>query len=167
MEFKTINQASVSIGTDLNQFINDIDSLADTLPNTLIIIQAVQAAASHELLKFGNKNIGIQETSGDKVVLKASLDTFQQAQRLNTRIQKAISASKLIPRSFVISLISQYDAFLGRLIRTLFLIKPESLSMSEKNISFAQLQTFESIEDAKEYILEKESLYSAPLDLND
>ncbi len=67
----------------------------------------------------------------------------------------------------MISLISQYDAFLGRLIRTLFLIKPESLSMSEKNISFAQLQTFESIEDAKEYILEKESLYSAPLDLND
>ena len=74
LEFKIINQAPVSIGTELNQFINDIDSLADTLPNTLAVIQAVQATASQELLKFGNKNIGIQETSGGKVVLKASLD---------------------------------------------------------------------------------------------
>jgi hypothetical protein len=61
-----------------------------------------------------------------------------------------------VPRSFVVSLISQYDAFLGRLIRAIFLLKPELLNASDKNLTLAQLLEFRSIEEAREHILEKE-----------
>ncbi len=36
--------------------------------------------------------------------------------------QKMLMANKLVRQSFIISLISQYDAFLGKLIRALFLL---------------------------------------------
>jgi len=58
--------------------------------------------------------------------------------------------------SFVVSLISQYDALLGGLVRCILLSKPDILSASEKNITFSQLVEFGSLEAAREYIVEKE-----------
>src|SRR5690606_4970742 len=54
------------------------------------------------------------------------------------------------------SFVSQYDAYLGGIIRTMFLSKPEFLNSSEKNILFSELIKFESIEEAREFIVEKE-----------
>ena len=84
-------------------------------------IQRAQSIAAQEWLEFGDKNIDIQETSEGKVVLKVSLDSYQQMQKIYAHIQKAISADKLVSRGFVISLISQYDAFLGRLLHYILL----------------------------------------------
>jgi len=70
--------------------------------------------------------------------------------------QKMLVADKLMRQSFITSLISQYDAFLGKLIRALFLMKPETLNISERNISFSQLRDFNTIDDAREYIMRKE-----------
>jgi hypothetical protein len=71
-------------------------------------------------------------------------------------MKKMILADKIIMQGFIISLISQYDTFLGKLIRALFLIKPETLNVSEKNISFAHLTEFRTLDDAREYIMGKE-----------
>ena len=53
-------------------------------------------------------------------------------------------------------LISSYDSFLAKLIRTIFLTKPEILSSSERNISFKDLVEIGSVEMARERIIEKE-----------
>ena len=53
-------------------------------------------------------------------------------------------------------MVSQFDAYLGRLIRTVFLIKPELLNASERNISFQQLMALGSVDDARDFLLEKE-----------
>lgn len=70
--------------------------------------------------------------------------------------KKMFVANKLVSQSFIISLISQYDTFLGKLIRALFVIKPETLNVSERNISFSQLREFKTLDDAREYIMGKE-----------
>ena len=92
--------------------------------------------------------------------MKASSQRFPYMMRhfhdLAKELEKLTLANRLVQQSFVISLISQYDAFLGKLIRALFLMKPETLNASERNITFLQLQEFGSVEDAKEYIIEKE-----------
>ena len=53
-------------------------------------------------------------------------------------------------------MVSQYDAFLGRLIQALFEIKPDIVSLSEKTFTFAELLAFGSIEAAKNHLIEKE-----------
>ena len=53
-------------------------------------------------------------------------------------------------------MVSQYDSFLGRLLRLIFLAKPEILNASEKEMTFAELTKFDSIQAARDYIVEKE-----------
>lgn len=77
--------------------------------------------------------------------------------RIREDLKKIELAEKVIQQSFVISLISQHDAFLGKLIQALFLIRPETLNATEKNISLSQLQTFKTIADAKDFIIGKET----------
>ena len=59
----------------------------------------------------------------------------------------------LLPKMTLVSLVSLFDAYLARLIRTLFKIKPHLLNSSEKQIKFSELLEFENIDDAKEHIV--------------
>jgi hypothetical protein len=70
--------------------------------------------------------------------------------------QKILWGIMLVPTSFLVSLISQFDAFIGNLIRIIFLILPDALNTSEKNISFSELSEFSSLREAREHIIEKE-----------
>ena len=58
------------------------------------------------------------------------------------------SSQQLVPRTFLVSLVSKFDAFLGRLIKQLFKMKPEALDASASTISFSQLAAFGSFETA-------------------
>ncbi|HYT46251.1 MAG TPA: hypothetical protein VEP90_28235, partial [Methylomirabilota bacterium] len=153
---KVSPSADISIGNEVNLFIKYIDSLADTLPRTAFAIGLAQYGVLKEFMAFVEKHTDLQGLADDKIVLQIPHDSFGKFQKLYQGIEKSVYSSKLVLRSFIISLISQYDAFLGRLVRALFLIQPDSLNISERNITFAQLQTFESVEDAREYIIEKE-----------
>ena len=62
----------------------------------------------------------------------------------------------MIPRNFVVSLISEYDSFLGNLIKAFYLKKPDLLQGVERQITYSDLVKYKSIEDAREFILEKE-----------
>ena len=62
----------------------------------------------------------------------------------------------LVPRSFLVALVSQYDAFLGRLIRSLLIARPEILNGSERTLSFADLMAFDNLDAARDQIIEKE-----------
>lgn len=85
--------------------------------------------------------------------LPSVIDYFEK----NTgKMKKLILADKLIQQGFVISLIGQFDIFLSKLMRALFLMRPEVLNGSEKNISFSQLQNFGTLDDAREFIIKKE-----------
>jgi len=66
------------------------------------------------------------------------------------------NAYRLIPRHFVISLVSQYDSFLGKIIRFIYSAKPEILNSSDKSLVYTDLMQFDNIQSALEYIIEKE-----------
>lgn len=63
---------------------------------------------------------------------------------------------EIVPRAFLSALVSQYDAFIGHVIRCLFEDLPDLLDSSNHNIQLKELLAFDDIEDAKNSILEKE-----------
>jgi hypothetical protein len=70
---------------------------------------------------------------------------------------KALSVGqKNLPGMFLMGLVSSYDAFLGRLLRLMFLTRPELLSASDRIISFGELVELGSVEAARELVIEKE-----------
>src|SRR5258708_18606509 len=141
----------------LDDFIKRIESIAETYPITINVINDAVAKASEEFVAYGKIfSQKIEESKRDKehIYSKLTIEDTKQFLNVTRRTEKSILAGMSVQRSFIISLISQYDAFLGRLIRALFLIQPDLLNASGKNITFSQLQEFESIDAAKEYIIE-------------
>ena len=144
-----------SIGSEIELFAKHVDSIADVLLGMVMSLQAMSTSAKDKLNKFESEKCEVTLTDKGRSVMIPN-DHYHQWRRLSKRNEHYLLSRKLLPRSLLVALISQYDAFLGRVLHTIFLRKPEILNGSDKKISFESLSQFSSIEDAREYILEKE-----------
>ncbi len=142
-------------GKELNTFIAHIASLSSTLQISMKAVSDAFKNAQQTMKEFEKDNITFKEIDGKKATL-VKLESAQHFEDLNRQLRAYGLAFKTIPRSYIMALISQYDAFLGRLIRVVYLTKPQLLNTSDRNLTFSQLVEFASVEEAKEFILEKE-----------
>jgi hypothetical protein len=145
-----------SFQTEVNRFVERIESMRVTLPIMVRVIsdanQQAQDGFKNFLLK---KGIEGKEKEG-KITYLVSPEDLTVFRKLEKEQKSAELASSFVPTTFLIALISQYDAYIGRLIRVLFLIKSELLSSSERQMTFSDIIKFESVNDAKDFIIEKE-----------
>jgi hypothetical protein len=144
------------VGQEIDLFIRQIDGLADTLPIATQVVQAVNHTYRQELRRFLEQECTLATDDGQYKTYTVAGDNYFKFRRLDGRFQKARLAQELVPRTFLVSLVSQFDAFLGRLIRQLFTIKPEALDSTTSTLTFSQLTQFGSIENARDYIVDKE-----------
>jgi hypothetical protein len=123
---------------------------------SLLSIKLVQE--SKHVDKFIKENgLAIQSDEDSKTKqIEIPGEKIKQFIKLNEKVDTTNLAYNLLPINFVVSFVSQYDAYLGGLIRVMFLNKPEMLNSSEKNIMFSELLKFNSIEEAQEFVVEKE-----------
>lgn len=141
---------------NLHQFIRHIDSIKDTYPMTLLLLNPYQKRANEKMVKFMEENVEEVEDEKGKKAFAIDYEKHRLYENLSKNAETSILATKIIPESLFVSLISQYDAFLNRLLRILFELQPEYLNNSERTINFSQLVEFDSIGDAREYVIEKE-----------
>ena len=135
-------------------FVSQIDGLHTTLPLTMTVIQIGARTAQTAYQKFIDQYCKEEEEDGRRIVLVPP-DHEHRFAALTRRARRTSTAQIIVPRSFLVSLVSQYDAFLGSLVRAI--LKPhEMLKASGLMLSFSQLSEFNSIADARSYILEKE-----------
>jgi len=145
-----------SLGKEIGHFVNNIESLSDALELT---ISNLSSASEKSLEKCG-KFIDIKSVKKKK---KDNTETFRIKvtdihlfKQYNKEVLSSSLAVKNVPRLFLCSLVNQYDAYLGRLHRSIFFMKPELLNASQKNLMFSDLIKYSSIEDVREFIIEKE-----------
>jgi hypothetical protein len=145
-----------TLGPEIATFIHNIDALQTTLPVLSVMATALVIACEKQLGEFLEK-YG-QEASSDDLGKTYKLPSEHQWEyrRLSARRVKASAGTRLLPQTYVVALVSQYDAFLGGLLRCLYRAKPELLKQSERQLSYSQLAEFGDLEQAKESILEKE-----------
>lgn len=147
---------SKELNQNLHKLLRHLDSIKDSLPMTLLLLQPHNKKANSKLQDFIKKNAEeIEDENGNKTI---SLQ-FEQSRvfdQLTKNSEVSNLAMKIIPESLFVSLISQYDAFLNQLLKILFQIRPEYINNSERELSFSQLNEFDSIESAREYVVEKE-----------
>lgn len=137
-------------------FIKQIESLRETLPLVMIFIEANENKTQRDFLDFIKKK-GIEEKDDDGVeYYKFNPEDGHKYNILEKNAEIANSALAIVPNSLFVSLISQFDSFLGKVIREIFQARPEILNSSEKNLTFSKLLELKSIEEAKELIIEKE-----------
>lgn len=145
-----------SIKAELEKFAKTADSLVCTAPLSLWTLEAAHRGAYQEYTNFWQtKCINIRK-EGNETVADVPPGLVHEFTVIQRRLDRSSIATKVIGNSSVVSLLSQYDSFLGGLLRAFFHLRPELLNASERTLTLKELQTFESIDAARGYIVEKE-----------
>jgi hypothetical protein len=97
-----------------------------------------------------------KEESDGKFSYSVPQDQITKYRKFESKLSELVTAINILPRMYIVTLICQYDAFIGNLIRLVLIEKPEILNSSEKTLTFQQITQIGSIDSAKEYIIEKE-----------
>ncbi|PVY39886.1 hypothetical protein [Pontibacter virosus] len=148
-----------SFGNEIDIYIKHLDSLVEIVPliMELVSIKLVQESRHiDQFLKEQKFNEEENSVEGEETNILIPEEELNKFISLTEKLEASEIAYKFLPINFIVSFISQYDAYLGGLIRTIFLVKPELLNSSEKNLTFSELLNFDSIEDAREFVIEKE-----------
>jgi len=145
-----------TIESELDQFIGSVDALIESLPLVMAMVRAARQDASTHLDEVEREFALAVEDDGTTRTVTLKPEGVVPYQRWKRRAERTAVAEGLLPRGFVVSLVSQYDAFLGGLIRALFALKPGALNSSERKLAYSDLVNFSSIDDAREYVVEKE-----------
>lgn len=145
-----------NFGQEINDFIKHIESQADIVPLVMGLISTKLIQESRHVDKY-IKNNGIKEGEKDgEENLLIPNDNLREFLELNDKVETTALAYRLLPLNFVVSFVSQFDAYFGRLIRTIFEVKPELLNSTEKSIQLSSLLEFKDINEAKDFLIEKE-----------
>lgn len=140
------------LSEDILKFTQDIECLHTTLPALMIVMGALTKKTYNNYMDFIKKH-AIENT---KATYSIPVEHYLKHSRLMREQENSQNAIKLIPRHYITSLVSQYDSFLGRIIRFIFTVSPTLLVESDKKITYADLNKYKNIEAVKEHIIEKE-----------
>lgn len=81
---------------------------------------------------------------------------FLGVNRGMNQLKRQLNALEIFPSIFLLGLVSQFDAFLGKLLRVLALKKPHILVQSERQFSAKEVFEFSTIEEFRNQLIEKE-----------
>lgn len=151
-----IVKQSKLLEVNLETFLKEISALDSTLPMQMMMIRA-RKGVNIEKLKKISIDFKEEKVEGEThYKYKINLDKYDEHQKIDSEIEQADIAYKIIPRNFVVSLVSQYDAFLGELIRIIFSNNDNLIRNSEKEIKIEDLFTYNTIDEIKLKIIDKE-----------
>lgn len=145
-----------SMADEIDTFVQHLDALATSLPLVMSMMTRARTTAKDKQFKFLEAHGSVVREEGAQKTYNLSSEHIFEFNLLERKTESLNIGYSILPRSFIVSLVSQFDFFLGRMLRCLYYLRPELLSASEKNLSFSQLMSIGSIEAAKELVIEKE-----------
>lgn len=144
-----------TIGQEIELFTKHADSIGNVLIGLVIALQDASKKSKESLSKFVEEKCEVVDSEGKKTISIPNKH-IRRWNMLSKHREHLDLARTLLPRSLLVSLVSQHDAYLGRILRVVFLRRPGILNVSDRKLSFENLTQFKSIEEAREYIIEKE-----------
>lgn len=145
-----------TFGREINSFVFNVESLSLANHQTIKVV----STSTKELFKkfealLKEKGVVTKNEEG-KTAYQIKPTDAQAFKKRSRDLLSSSVAMKKIPETFFCSLLHQYDAYLGRLLRVAFYVKPEALNASQKQITFSELMSFDCLEAAREHLIEKE-----------
>lgn len=136
----------------LKTFLENINCLYDSFEYSENMLRIQNIDARREYNSF-IKPFLIKGGDGP-VQVSIPADKEKQHQHLKRKLNRSEESSKLLLRSYIVSMVSQFDAYIASLLRNIYAVNPDKLKQSDHKLTFAELQNFASIEEAREYIID-------------
>jgi hypothetical protein len=145
---------SPTFRSEIGSFAQNIEALASTLPLVMALLGESEKKVGSEFAAFIKGKIEVAEPGSAR--LRLAGEEIQRFRRLGKRVTASANSSRLVPISFLVSLVSQFDSYIGKLMRLVLLAVPEIMNASDRTLSFSDLVRFGSLDDTREFMIEKE-----------
>ena len=130
---------------EINKFTRDVEALRIALPVIMEVMGNQRQEAAEKFNNFLDDHGTLMESDESNLHYTFPIEHAGLVTDLKKQYESFLTTCPLVPRQFIISLISQYDNFLGQVIRFIFSVKPEVLNASEKAITYADWTPFSPI----------------------
>jgi hypothetical protein len=137
-------------------FVHDLDALREILDPVMIMAYAVRTSAAKGHLDALQKFGALVTEDENKKTFDVPAEHLREVNRLAKKNFRAETANELLPKTFLVSFVSVYDAHIGRLIQAVLKIRPEILDQSDKVLSYRQLLELDTIDVARDRLIEGE-----------
>jgi hypothetical protein len=131
-------------------------SLSTALPAAMKALTERYVEQAKHLDAFVESHATKKKKQANRVSFRLTEENMTRFEAMANEVDAYDLAIRNVPITFLVSLVSQYDAFLGNLLRNAFYLKPEMLNTSQRQLTFAELAAFGSLDAAREYVIEKE-----------
>lgn len=149
-------KADPTISYAIAQLLHDLEGIksAERIACPLIQALANKAAAEYQAIvdEFRTEIAGDSDDRTFYVPVERNHE-FRIIQRKHKLSNSAIYQT---PRALLVAMVSSFDAYLARLLRCIYYLRPERINNSERAMTFSQLVMLESIEAAREHVIAKE-----------
>lgn len=157
----TITISRQTLGNDLLQdvfdnldsFLLSINSLRDAYCSNEETLSVHLDKQRAELAKLHGK-CTVKEEDGIKIISVPNAEVYHY-QKLYDNVLQAERAQVLVPPSYLMAIVSAYDAFFGGIVRAFYNIKPEKLRESAHQFTYRELENLQSLKDVKKMIVDK------------
>lgn len=145
--------SEVSPQSVVESFLTDIASIRSTSVLFGTLTLGMQKVTRDQLRNFLEPYI---QQNPEMKNLAVAAQEGRRFQRLKQEFDRADRGGHLVSRSFIVSLVSQYDAFLSALVSALYEMQPALMKNSKKTIEFCEVLTYGSIEELKTSVVDEE-----------
>jgi hypothetical protein len=151
-----ISEESSQFSEVLRVFIQKLDALRDALDYVMIISLALKEHSAKEHLELLERYGTELPEKGDRKLFSVPAEHRRKVNRQSEKYEKAKKAMVLLPRKFLVSFVSEFDALIGELLKQIYKAQPGLLLASERAMSFKDLAKFTTIEEARNSLIEAE-----------
>jgi hypothetical protein len=145
-----------SFGPEIDSFVLNVESLSRANHQTMKIVATSTKDMAKKFTALIEERGVVTKSEDGKSAYQIKPADAQLFTKRSKDLLSSYMAMKKIPEIFFCSLVHQYDAFLGRLLRVAFYVKPETLNASQRQITFSELMSYDSLDAAREQLVEKE-----------
>lgn len=146
-------QISEAFNQAINDFTTHIESMWTTLPVIKKTLDKTEKEQTTILKDYLDKHANVDSASGKQLI---PVEHQRRVGVLETQVRKTQLARNAIQKSFLVSVFSQFDTYVADLMKCVYSAVPDILNGSDRQISFKELQTFPTIADAQNHIVDKE-----------
>ena len=147
---------SLELHEIVDNYIHKLVALHEVFPYQMMMADTVSHESAKKHKAFLDENGEKIEEDGQTTSYKLDYKSVVRSSRLGRRSDRAKTVLDLLPRNFVVSYVSEYDAYLGQLITQILRFKPEIIDSKDKSISLSDLVALGSVEAARDKIFSKE-----------
>ena len=133
----------------VDDYLMSLNSIKETFVSNYNLLKRSESAARKSLKSFINsRNIDIDDIDSILPIHTRDLKLIIK------KIKRAELSAIIFPQSMLVSMVSQYDYFIGQLIQFIYAINPNLLNESNSQISYKDLFSFSDISEIKSKIIQ-------------